>query len=67
MGRDRDIPTSFFRRLLPNKESRIRIADALVGFRSYLQAAHVQFATVQGELSFKDLDRIVPGQQVAPA
>src|SRR3546814_7830115 len=44
----------------------LTVADALIAFQSYVENARVEFSSPQGTLSFEDLGRIVPRQQVAP-
>lgn len=64
MNRDRENHSPFLFSLLNEKS--VTIADALVTFRAYLEESRIEFAPVQGTLTFDDLDRIVPRQQVAP-
>jgi hypothetical protein len=66
MTRDKENPTSFMQRIITDRENRISISDALVIFSSYLNEASVQQPVTQETLSFEELNRIVPRQQVAP-
>ena len=61
-SRQRDDP---FIQLFTDREESKLVGDALVIFRSYVEASRVP-AVEQGERSFADLERIVPHQQVAP-
>ncbi|MFI0845775.1 hypothetical protein [Mesorhizobium sp. IMUNJ 23232] len=65
LQRDREQPSPFVL-LFVQKEERPILADALIIFRSYLEELNTKLAPTQGSLSFVDLDRIVPRQQVAP-
>lgn len=63
---DRESPTNFLQRLLPEKETVVTVADALVQFQSYVESVRPELAAAQALPSFEDLGRIVPRQQVAP-
>jgi hypothetical protein len=61
---DRDNP---FTQVFGNREIPTRVADALITFRSYIDSSRDILGDRQRVLSFDDLERIVPYQQVAPA
>jgi hypothetical protein len=65
MSRDRENPTPFVQMVI-DRENPITLSDALVLFRSYLEESAIELASSQGALTFGDLERIVPRQQVAP-
>jgi hypothetical protein len=66
MSRDRDNPSLFMQRLMPDRKNGISVAEALIAFRAHLEDARFAFSPVQGDFLFGDLERIVPRQQVAP-
>lgn len=65
ISRDRDNPNAFLRNFI-DREKRVTIIEALSKFEEYLQETGSSLAESQGHLSFEDLNRIVPRQQVAP-
>ena len=65
-SRDRENPTSFMKQFMSGEARGQSIADAIVAFRSFVEDSDLRFATNQGSLSFEELGRIVPRQQVAP-
>ena len=69
---DRDNPSEFIRAFFADSDegrlaSRMVIGEALVIFLNYITSKNLDQATVQGEISFSQLGRIVPQQQIAPA
>lgn len=69
---DRDNPSEFIRTFFADSDegrltSRMVIGEALVIFLDYITSKDLDLATVQGEISFSQLGRIVPQQQIAPA
>lgn len=66
VSRDREDPTEFMQKVIRDRENPINISEALIVFRSYLDEVKVQRPVIQETLSFENLSRIVPQQQVAP-
>jgi len=66
MSRDRENPTEFMRQLMTDRNHSISIYNAIRIFADYLQSDNVTRPITQQALSLKDLNRIVPKQQVAP-
>jgi|GEM_PF-2200166 len=65
MARERDDQSAFMR-MFTDRENRVTVSEALIRFRAYVEEAGVGLAETQRSLSFEELDRIVPRQQVAP-
>ncbi len=66
VSQDRENPTSFMQQFTLAERGALSIADALMIFRSYVEDADPRLVASQGSLSFEELNRIVPRQQVAP-
>lgn len=64
-ARERDKPSSFIGEFISARDP-IRVADALLIFQKYLEDSKSIFPSQQATLSFDDLERIVPDQQIAP-
>lgn len=66
MPRERENTTVFLSYFLPSQENSATIEDALLKFSAYVESLDFSFLENQGALTFEDLGRIVPRQQVAP-
>lgn len=66
INRDMGNTTDFIRSIQSDKTNRLSISEALFTFKSYLNNGNVASPAIQENLSFGELGRIIPSQQVAP-